>query len=1237
MPSPPTDIVKFHLEHLTRRLTSRSPLLRFQPTENGRILDIHTFYTKNTPDAKDLFPTDGDKPDRIMGERHEVNKDPFPTDSDKSGSKALNMLRQLLDPEGKVVEIEHQDVGEKVYAKCLKSMENNRDYQNQTGNWALYLGYPFLFWKKKENPDRPFWSPLFFWKIEITKGRKNNLMIKRRKNLDEPEPPMFNHFLAALVKKHTGMEISFDEEANISVDDMKDRVEGILGNWGDCNRNTFSDNLLPFVKSPSSEVETSAVYPYAAIGYGEFKNQSIFEDLRKLSEKLEDNEDTKNLGCLDLLIKARRSETNRPDNPPKEQDKITIAETDASQERAVWRARESRLTILQGPPGTGKSQTIVNLIADALEKRESVAVVCHHDAALNVVMKRLQEKGLKDLAIKINDPRSDRKRIITNIKEIKEEVRHLFSISNGSCRDRVCQQIEELEISADALYSKIKGKEGESSYGNLSTRADEISKKWEIRIHLPQYQSFREKQIFSEPENICKAKEQTRKIEEHVKHHELCDFDNSYWKKINDREEIREAELYQILEHLIDKCSSIVNTASLHDDRDEWFAEHPLMVKHYPYLVNDLNTQEKFAELVCESLNALSRFLPPTIIYELCRDHKTNGDSNAFKKCCGQIETIASVLRVREDKANDRLIRIFYESAEHGISDEQKEKWQHYYLAAVIWNLLRNRNINNRDIQRIESNREKLKENLKTKRESDLEHVLNGFNERVLARNDLQQANLLKLHGGPKGKKTALRDIYHKRFKKISDIYPVLLISPDAACQMLPLEPNLFDRLIIDEASQVFTSDALSLLYRAKKVVISGDDQQMPPSKHFMFKDEEFDERDEEEEIEETPNPNRLIPAEGEVELLAAAENVLQTGSLDRKLLNVHYRSVSRKLIDFSNHAFYKGELEIPPGNGISRKFMDQPISLCEVKNGKFEDGVNKPEIKRIIDELKNIWQRSGDKPSIGVIVFNTTQRDILLDAIEREDDPNFKRHLNESRKLVRDDRDESFFVRSVEHVQGDERDIIILATTYGRGPRRYGPINEAKGRRRLNVAITRAKHGMIVITSLDIDQISNRGESPGNDGYQNETERWFFWMYMRYARAVSNNDEKEIKAILGEIDNSVNAREKPSTGDPDTFFEESVGEFLKSEGFRIEYQIGESGFRIDIGVKKSDDDRDYLCGIECDGPPYHSHWRARYRDIWRQDILESRGWKIIRVWGAKWSSTNQAAKKELLEEIKNI
>ena len=203
----------------------------------------------------------------------------------------------------------------------------------------------------------------------------------------------------------------------------------------------------------------------------------------------------------------------------------------------------------------------------------------------------------------------------------------------------------------------------------------------------------------------------------------------------------------------------------------------------------------------------------------------------------------------------------------------------------------------------------------------------------------------------------------------------------------------------------------------------------------------------------------------------------------------------------------------------------------------------------------------------------------------------------------------------------------VYSGLTYSGSSRAYGPLNAKNdGRKRLNVAITRAKRGMIVLTSLTVSHVSNAAE-------KGSQERYYVWQYLNYARAVAANDHEGVDRVLNQL-NEQRHEAKVAASATESPFEDDVKRYVESLGLHVNCQVGESGFRIDLGVRITKDSRNYLCGLECDGARYHSGWRARTSDVWRQEILEAKGWKILRIWSTDWFENSEEAKNKLAKEL---
>ena len=434
----------------------------------------------------------------------------------------------------------------------------------------------------------------------------------------------------------------------------------------------------------------------------------------------------------------------------------------------------------------------------------------------------------------------------------------------------------------------------------------------------------------------------------------------------------------------------------------------------------------------------------------------------------------------------------------------------------------------------------------------------------------------------------------------IQKIKPCFMMSPLSVAQYL--EPgsvkNLrFDYVIFDEASQVKPEDALGALLRAKNAVIMGDTRQLPPTTFFdVLLGVDSDDYD--------------------LSAIADMESILHLGkrSFPSKMLRWHYRSRHESLIAVSNQEFYDNYLLIYPSpaqdsEDLGLKFVHMPDTIYD----RGRSSTNKLEAKEVIKTAFEHYKRYGNSKSIGIGTFNIRQQQAILEELELQLklNPEMEEHFSSKHK-------EHFFVKNLETIQGDERDVILVSVGYGfdsegRLSLNFGPLNQDGGERRLNVLITRAREKCVVFSNFRGQDMELRSDAPFGLRALKE--------FLEYA------DTKRLKNVYQSLE------------DLESPFEESVYDFLISNGYQVNKQVGCAGFRVDLAVVDPEYPGRYLLGIECDGIMYHSSHVARDRDRLRQQILEGLGWRFHRLWSTDWYRNRAEVQKNLLkaiEEIKN-
>ena len=423
----------------------------------------------------------------------------------------------------------------------------------------------------------------------------------------------------------------------------------------------------------------------------------------------------------------------------------------------------------------------------------------------------------------------------------------------------------------------------------------------------------------------------------------------------------------------------------------------------------------------------------------------------------------------------------------------------------------------------------------------------------------------------------AVRELISKMGDAVGQLTPCLMMSPLSVSQFLSAGDQMFDLVVFDEASQITVPDAIGAIARGKNAIIVGDPKQMPPTTFFNKTAGDSDDED------------------GVGEDLESILDEALAASIKHHRLTGHYRSRHESLITFSNHRYYEGDLVTYP----SCETRMSAVSFRRV-DGLYMKGkgrTNPPEAKAVVAEIvRRLRDPELSKQSIGVVAMNAEQQRLIENLLddERRGDASLEEHFGDSAN-------EPVFVKNLETVQGDARDVILISIGYGPDTpgagtmsMNFGPLNKPGGERRLNVAITRATTEVVIFASFTPDMIDLTRTSA---------------RALRDLRHYLEFAERG-PAALGEAVASVGGLE-----DYDSDFERRVAERLRTKGWDVRTQIGVSRFRVDLGVVHPDRSGTFLAGIECDGATYHSSPTARDRDRVRQAILENLNWKLVRIW----------------------
>lgn len=458
---------------------------------------------------------------------------------------------------------------------------------------------------------------------------------------------------------------------------------------------------------------------------------------------------------------------------------------------------------------------------------------------------------------------------------------------------------------------------------------------------------------------------------------------------------------------------------------------------------------------------------------------------------------------------------------------------------------------------------------------------------------DRTELFLLKHECGKKTRHLPIRQVLQRASGALAALKPCFMMGPMSVAQYLAPGQIDFDIVVMDEASQIKPQDALGAIARGAQLVVVGDPKQLPPTSFF---DRLMDDGAE--------NPTGIEESES---ILDATLPIFPG-----RRLRWHYRSQHENLIAFSNHSFYDSDLVLFPSP--HSKTANYGIQYSLLKRGCFVNRRNMEEARVIAEAVREHF-RHHPKESLGVVAMSAEQRQQIEGAIETltKEDPAFN-----SWRETDGTRQESLFIKNLENVQGDERDVIFISMTYGppepggKVMQRFGPINSDVGWRRLNVLFTRSKKRMHIFSSMGSEDI--------------------------VAGTTSKRGVHALRDFLSYCETGILHKTERETGRaPDSDFELAVAAALRNAGFECIPQVGVAGFFIDVAVVDPANPGRYLMGIECDGATYHSAKSVRDRDRLRQAVLERLGWRIRRIWSTDWFKNPHAELQPILRELHAI
>lgn len=1144
----------------------------------------------------------------------------------------------------------HSYLGEKETSDTLKKLRRSaRTLMEENGANSLYMTFGLMQWIDESGVSHL--APVLLLPVELV--YKNQVYHVRWRD----EETLLNVTLFEYLKQTQGIEFDGLEEA-------------LNGEYGFDLQQIFNIIREGLIKKPNWNVLEECL-----IGIFSFSKFVMWNDIHSHGEQMRRQSLIVDALTESDIIQAEKvSDGTVLDEAVRPSDMCVPLPFDSSQLSAIMASSKGESFILHGPPGTGKSQTITNMITNALYHGKRVLFVAEKMAALSVVQGRLERLGVGDFCLELHSNKATKRHLLQQLAAVLEK------LDKGGVTDKhipmseqLYAQRKELLAHVDALHRRNAEEEfsiyesimhycrfnedglleledearplitpqnlAEHEYyinrleaiirliGNpsahpllgLGTNAQTMAHLAELKTafgeclkrigDLRQSMNLACRYSGTTPppsmKGVTALMEEVKVLHQRRSNIRMAASEEVFaqdigrlerkqtcirqsdpitaffkkWRLLNEVKRFAPTVTWGTLDALVcslvaldkmpthkqtDVEADLENVLALYRTWEEAFGKLRLWLKveHWGLLsVSELEEKMKQWAL---NLNLLKDWKQWCIIKEdLCQ------------KNMGEIAAILEKEAVPLDKLKNRYFaRYFYELASRQIANNP--------TADMFNGMLFDEKVNH------------YKELADRFRNLSKEELLNRLLERARVANENKEWNaqsvILHKALSNNGRGITIRHLFEQIPDILTHFCPCMLMSPMSVAQFLEVRKDMFDLVIFDEASQIPTNEAVGAISRGQAVVIVGDTRQMPPTTFFTN--------------------NKTTEEEFDVDDLESILEDCQALKMPSRLLSWHYRSKHESLISFSNNEYYENKLHTFPAiDDQERRVVYVPVKGTYQKGGSRS---NKNEALAIVNEIeRRLTDERLRKFSIGVISFNVQQQYLIEDLLEERMDKNrqLKDWLEES--------GEPIFIKNLENVQGDERDVILFSIGYGpdkegKVSMNFGPLNLTGGERRLNVAVTRSRYEMMVFSSLHAKDIDlRRSNAKGVQGLHR------FLDYAENGTLIENayfhNDANIEKVITMQIASK-----------------------LEQKGLKVSTFVGKSRFKVNIAIQDPKNEGRYLLGILLDDKTYHTIPTMSDREIVQPFVLKSLDWKVKRIWTLDWFERPEHVIENLLDEIKS-
>lgn len=1135
----------------------------------------------------------------------------------------------------------------RLYRESRIAMEEN-------GANTLFLVLGLLKWYETDRSERPRYAPLLLLPVKLVRKSGNKFVIRSRE-----EDITLNTTLAEMLRQQ--FEVRIPGTDPLPTDD-----HGI-----DVRR------VLALVRNAVKSQKRWDVVEESMLGLFSFSKFVMWNDVHSNSGKIERNDIIRSLIEKRLLIPLPDHPIDVRENDKQEQPCTSAVPlpADSSQLEAILASGMGRSFILYGPPGTGKSQTITNMIANALYQGKRVLFVAEKMAALQVVENRLRKIKINPFCLEMHSNKMTKSHLlhqlqlaldVTRIKEPQQ-----FQAASQQLfeeRKRIGRYVEKLHRPQEtglSLYDYI------TRYETLDAEA--VTPGAEYLDHITQ-------ETLQKDADDIRSLAAVFAVSGHPATHPLRAL------TITDAPHGLKERLHGPMEVIQQQIGTVVEAVGRFNDATSRPVEESM--SGVRWLLSVAEEQAQIAQQYSESaLQAdpseiraeweeacgkwmLPRMLAKRKVLKSLRAFcgKLRGDEvepfldtldhfrallsvhsdatilpftpkevEAMRQLTAQLDTLEqmqchpdnltlSFLSTHIDQwvshlddARNWTIWCLRKQAlrERGLGVIVEYIWDNPTLSTAqiadgflkgVYGALAAHVIEQEDELRLfnglifEDEIRKYRElaarfELLTQKELYYK-LASAIPSAQIEASKSSELGILKRYIASGGRGVSIRRIIDQIPTLLPRLCPCVLMSPMSVAQFIDLDQPPFDLVIFDEASQIPTSKAIGAIARGKALVVVGDPKQMPPTSFFQMQQAEDAQPDDDD-----------------------MESILDdciTLSMPSHYLTWHYRSHHESLIAFSNSQYYNGRLiTFPSADNRTSKVTFIPVK------GTYDHGrtrSNRAEAEAISRKVMSILQGNIDHPSrprrsIGIVAFSKVQQGLIEDTLTEA--------LSEHPEMERlaYDAEEPIFIKNLENVQGDERDIILFSVGYGpdkegKVSMNFGPLNNQGGERRLNVAVSRARYEMLVFSTLQPEMIDlRRTQAAGVVGLKR------FLEFAKTGRLPLTTES--LKASIEDTSSDA--------------IIQTIATRLRAKGYQVDTHVGRSAFRVDLAVAHPQDEKAYLCGILCDGPKYYDTKTVRDREICQPEVLHHLGWNLLRVWSVDWQVNEEEAFGRLLKGIESL